>query len=158
MTLPLLALDLATRTGFALGARGARPRLGTIAFTSKEHPARFRALEEWLDETAQKAGGFSEVLIEAPAPSGNFSSQSAARLLLGFAITVETWCWDHAVPYREEYVGRMRKFLLGRGTFPKGEAKPAVARWAEARGFGDETHDAYDALLAWVFGSMVPRS
>lgn len=158
MALPILAIDPATRLGWALGLPCQQPMLGTVLLTGKGHPARFRAVEEWLGEMADAHGGFAEVVVEAPAPSGNFSSQSAARILLGFAITIETWCWDNGVPHREIYVGQARKLLLGRGSFKKGEAKPAVMRWARERGFPESTHDAADAALLLAYALMVPRS
>jgi hypothetical protein len=46
---PTLAIDLGTRSGWARGVRNEPPVLGTIDFIGKEHPRRFRALEDWLD-------------------------------------------------------------------------------------------------------------
>lgn len=151
--LPTLALDLATRTGWARGVKNAPPVLGTLDFAGREHPRRFRALEEWLDETADKAGGLGEVVHYA---KGGFAGQLAMKLHWGFAITCEMWCWDNRVAYRTEHEGTVRKLLLGRGTFRKDEAKPAVRRWAEGRNL-QGTQDAYDSALLLHYALMVPR-
>ena len=145
----VLALDLATTSGWAVGAAGQLPRIGSWRLSDAIRPARYGALLDSLDDLRQVAG-FDAVVCEAPLVSGDFRGADAARLALGLAAHVEFWCWDHGIAWREEHVGTARKAVLGRGTFGKGLAKAAVLDWCRREGLEPRDDNAADAALLWA--------
>jgi Holliday junction resolvasome RuvABC endonuclease subunit len=145
----VLALDLASTTGFALGPFGARlARHGAFTLRQPEHVLRVAALREWMIDAESMHGRFSAVVVEA-AIVGGFSSQEAARLTLALHSMVELWCYDEQIPFLPCAASTVRKAMLGRGSFPKGQAKPAVIEWCHAQGLAPRTDDAADAILLW---------
>jgi hypothetical protein len=152
---PTLALDLATIFGWALMAPGQRAVADSVRLVGTRRPQRFRALEEWLTEKAGEVGGFAEV---AHFERGGFRSELARKLHYGFSAKVEEWCWDTDTPYRTEHESTVRKLMLGRGVFPKGESKAAVDRWVRAQGYEPRTHDSSDAIVLAHFCLKVPRA
>ena len=145
----VLDLDLARRTGWAVGPVGARPRAGAVQLEGASHGAVYMALIGWLDDFLA-VHGFGEVVCEAPLVSGDFSSQNAAEMALGLAAHVASWCFDNGVSYARVHVQTARKDVLGRGTFAKGMSKAAVLAWAREQGFTPATDDAADALVVWA--------
>lgn len=146
----VLALDLATNTGWCVGRPGERPHFGEWdLYVKGSHGARFAALHDRLCDAIQVHQP-KEIIFEAALPRGsNQKGVNAGRLLLGFCAVVELVAFDHRIPALEEPVQSTRKVVLGKGTFPKDEAKPHVARWCVANGFGDPGPDAADALVLW---------
>lgn len=153
MTGTVLALDLATTAGWAIGRPGERPRSGVIQLQGQARAARFAALLEWLDDMATVEGGLTKVAVEAALSDHNFRSIEAGRLALGFVAHLELWCWDEGVPLEEVHVQTARKAVLGRGVFPKGEAKENVLTWAREQGFEPATDDQADALVTWHYAT-----
>jgi hypothetical protein len=146
---PVLALDLATRFGWCVGAPDAAPRHGSVLLAGKLRAERYAALLDWLGD-ALAAHRFGEVVCEAPLVSGDFRGRDAAMLALGLAAHVDLWCWDRAVRLRESVaVGSARKAVLGRGSFARGTAKSVVMDWARREGFTPADDNAADAILLW---------
>lgn len=145
----VLALDLASCTGWCVGAPDSPPRYGSVRLEGRERPARYAALLEWLDD-AHQVHGFDRLVCEAPMVSGDFSGRDAALLALGFAAHVELWCWDNTVRQLPSVVvGTARKSVLGRGSFGKGLAKGVVMDWCRRQGFAPGDDNAGDAIVLW---------
>jgi Holliday junction resolvasome RuvABC endonuclease subunit len=144
-----LGLDLASTVGWACGAAGERPRLGSVKLGGPTRAARYAAFLEWLDDAAATYG-VASVVFEAPFVGGDFKGADAARMALGLVAHLDLWAWDNAIPLAEVHVGTARKDVLGRGNFPKGTSKAVVLDWARAEGFDPPTHDAADALVVWA--------
>lgn len=154
-TLPALALDLATTTGWALGLLGKKPRSGSIKLggAGTSRPARYAALNDWLDSMNAAHGPFSEVVFESPLVEGQ--GRDRALLALGLVAHLELWCWDRDLRTSECMVASTRKAVLGRGTFPKGEAKGVVMAWCKSRGFDPQDDNAGDAIVLWSHLEMI---
>lgn len=144
----VLALDLASTTGWCMGPLGARPRHGAINLRGVEHVHRQAALRDWIEDQEKIGVAFTAIVVEA-AIVGAFSSQEAERLTVALHGMVELWAYDAEIPFVAIAASTIRKAMIGRGTFPKGEAKPAVMRWCRANGFEPRTDDAADAILLW---------
>ncbi len=144
----VLALDLASTTGWCMGPLGARPRHGAITLRGVEHVHRQAALRDWIEDQEKIGAPFTAIVVEA-AIIGAFSSQEAERLTIALHGMVELWAYDAEVPFVAIAAGTVRKAILGRGTFPRGQAKPEVMRWCRAAGFEPRTDDAADAILLW---------
>lgn len=142
----VLALDLATSTGFAHGALAGRPRYGALALRGFDHIDKCIALRGWIEDQEKLHGQWTAIVVEA-ALLGSMSSQAAEALTLGLHTTVAVWCKDVSIPLLSVASSTARKNILGRGTFPKGEAKPAVGAWCRAQGYNPRGDDAADAIL-----------
>lgn len=144
----VLALDLASTTGWCMGPLGAKPGHGAISLRGLEHVNRQAALRDWIEDTEKVAGRFTAIVVEA-AIVGAFSSQDAERLTIALHGMVELWAFDARIPFVAVAASTVRKAMLGRGSFPKGQAKPEVVRWCRAAGFEPRTDDDADAILLW---------
>ncbi|HEV7458883.1 MAG TPA: hypothetical protein VGN96_19075 [Roseococcus sp.] len=144
----VLALDLATRCGWALGEFGDRPTSGAVALGGEEVVHRMAALREFLD-TQDKFRRLSAIIVEA-AIAGEHKSSASADLLISLQATARLWAYDMQVPIVLVPSQTARKTMIGTGRFPKGEAKKHVAEWVESRGYRCPTHDAADAIVTWL--------
>lgn len=148
----VLALDLATRAGWACGRQGERPAYGTILLAGQERPARYAALLDWLDDAATIHKP-QRIVAEAPMVTGDFRGRDAALLALGFMAHLEMWAWDRSLPLELVAAGTARKAVLGRGTFARGTAKSVVLDWARREGFDPRDDNAADSLLLWSYAT-----
>jgi hypothetical protein len=153
----VLALDLATTTGWCGGAFGARPRQGTIHLKGDRAIERCAALREWLDDYEAVSGRVTALVLEATILTGR-DTPELAELLWGLRVTALMWAYDGSMPphavvsYPSQSV---RAHMLGSGRFPKGEAKDAVLAWCRRAGFDTASHDAADAILTWSFAEAL---
>ena len=151
-----MALDLARSTGWTCGAAGSVPAVGEVLFSSRERPAVMAALMDWLDD-ARAVHGFTRIVAEAPMVTGDFRGRDAALMAIEMHGFVSYWCWENAIPFRQEHVGTVRKAVLGRGNFARGAAKLAVISWCEREGIPIGGHDAADAALLWAYATGYRR-
>lgn len=143
----VLALDVALSVGWAFGLPGTKPLCGVWTLPSAADPGkRYAALGNELAD-ALMLHQPRLVLMEAPL----VRQDNSARLLLGLTAHVESTCWRWDVECREAHSATVRKAVLGRGTFPKGEAKPAVLAFCAAQGWEVPTHDAADACVLLTY-------
>lgn len=145
----VLALDLARRTGWAVGVPGQRPRCGVVELRGTTNGAVYASLVDWLED-AMRLHKPGEIVVEAPLHHGQHAGQQAALLALGMLAHVELMAHDHAVRCFTEHVQTTRKQVIGRGHFPKGTAKDAVKDWCIAQGFDAPDDNSRDALVLWL--------
>jgi hypothetical protein len=146
---PILTLDLAKKLGWCAGVPGQTPRFGTVQLRGSCHGEVYAALGNWLED-ARQVHAPATIIFEAPLVSGQHLGMNAARLAFGMVGQVELFCWDNSITCLEEHVGRTRKAVMGRGSFPKGKAKEEVARWLADRGYRPGDDNAADALLLFL--------
>lgn len=156
----LLALDLATTTGWAFGSveRGGRPRLAnTIRFTGKgacDEDVWFEALKWLIDQ--MNVLGPDVVAIEAPIMSASTHGGSNTKTLMrliGLQAVLRT-----VVRAKKPNLARLihvqsaRKFFIGHGNLPGAQAKLRIKErciqlgWADA----DTGFDTTDAMCVWA--------
>ena len=146
----VLALDLSTRAGWAVGRAGERARFGTwVLGSSSVTPA-----EPWaalLDCLADACAVHKpeRIAVEAPLPAAQQRNQQIARLLMGLADMAQIFCYRRAVPYAEYNAATVRSRVLGDG---HGHAKKQeIIGWCRTRGYDVIDDNAADALLLWHF-------
>jgi Holliday junction resolvasome RuvABC endonuclease subunit len=143
-----LALDLGTTTGWALRDSAALITSGTVSF----RPSRFEGggmryvrFTDWLVELAMHANGIRRVVFEEVR---RHAGTDAAHAYGGFLATLTSWCEEHEVPYQGVPVGRIKRFIAGKGNADK----QAVIAAVRARGFspGDDNEADAIAILLWA--------
>lgn len=135
----ILALDLGTTTGFAVGSSG-----HLVSGTWGLKPGRFDGggmrfvkFKARLDEL-HKATGFAHVFFEEVR---RHAGTDAAHAYGGFLATLTAWCEEHEVPYEGLPVGEIKKAFTGNGNASKALMIAECVR----RGFmvgGDDEADA----------------
>lgn len=150
----ILALDLATTTGWCEGLPGETPIHGSsrLAPPSSPSPAVHGGLLDFLAKRLT-AFRYRAVVYEAPLDprwKGAMTNTATARILLGLPAVVEAVCYQTGTPVREATSGDVRKHMLG--CRPKSaEAKPMVLARAREMGFDPRDDNAADALMIWHY-------
>ena len=151
----VLALDLATTTGWAYGCPGSNPQCGHIRFTkpgsSRAHT--YRAFRTWLDETWGQREEIPDLIAyESPAvPSimGGKTNIDTTRMLVGLAEHVEEWAYGKA-ELREATTSQVRCHFLGQN-FKAKIAKPMTLERCIDFGWDCDTTDESDAAALWDY-------
>lgn len=146
MALPkILALDLATRTGWCVGAPDEDPRYGTKVLPSTgEDIGRFAyAFNEWLlDMITLESPAL--IVFEAPILAGK-TNLNTARKLTGLAWHTEFVANHRQVRCAEHHLQSVKKFFAGSGRADKAEMIAAARRL----GFDPKDDNAADAIGLW---------
>lgn len=150
MTITILALDLGTKTGWAIHKRDGAITSGTQSFAPKRFDGggvRYLNFKRWLTEMKNTAGGFDYVQFEEVR---RHAGVDAAHAYGGFMATLTAWCEHHEIPYSGVGVGIWKKVIIGKGN----AAKEDVIRWAVANGFRPEDDNNADALAILHFAML----
>lgn len=168
----ILALDLGTRTGWAVLPRSGRIASGVTEFRPgrnrdrccdpvpiQERPIIDRAMgagmaflrfEKFLAELDRDAGPFDAVVFEeVRAHAGTL----AAQVYGGFLAHLTAWCERKAAPYLGVPVATIKRHATGKGNAPKED----VIRAVRAQGFLPKDDNEADALalLAWAIANDI---
>jgi Holliday junction resolvasome RuvABC endonuclease subunit len=149
----ILALDLGTRTGWALLAVDQIITSGSETFKPGRFEGggmRFLRFKRWLTEIKQSADGLDAVYFEEVR---RHAGVDAAHAYGGFMAHMTAWCEHHEIPYQGVPVGTIKKHATGKGNASKAEMIAAM----RARGFrpvDDNEADAL-ALLVWAMAQEV---
>jgi hypothetical protein len=144
----ILALDLGSSTGWALGAGAHRIVSGTVSFRPSRYEGggiryvRFRA---WLDQLASDSRNLSAVYFEEVR---RHIGTDASHIYGGLLATLTSWCEQHEIPYQGIPVGTIKRFIAGKGNADK----QAVIDAVRVRGYvpiDDNEADAI-AILLWA--------
>lgn len=149
----ILALDLGTRTGWAVLPRSGRIASGVTEF----RPGRFEGagmaflrFEKFLADLNRDAGPFDAVVFEeVRAHAGTL----AAQVYGGFLAHLTAWCERKAAPYLGVPVATIKRHATGKGNAPKED----VIRAVRAQGFLPKDDNEADALalLAWAIANEI---
>lgn len=165
----VLALDLATKTGFANGVAGSKPRSGVKRLKDGgDDPERgFRKLGIWLrDEFSFEKPDL--VMIEAPLPVGSMidwdggedkkpkfrSNPGTIYFLNGLVAVVHGICGPYGIMCRQVGVQKVRKHFLGLAR--PADPKRAVIERCHLLGLmaKDQRDDNQaDACALWTFAA-----
>ena len=168
----ILALDLGTRTGWAVLPRSGRIASGVTEFRpgrhrdrccdpvlAQERPITDRAMgagmaflrfEKFLADLNRDAGPFDAVVFEeVRAHAGTL----AAQVYGGFLAHLTAWCERKTAPYLGVPVATIKRHVTGKGN----AAKEDVIRAVQARGFLPKDDNEADALalLAWAIANEI---
>jgi hypothetical protein len=152
----ILALDLATRSGWALLEAG-RIESGTEIFDVKrgESPGtRYLRFNRWLDEFAlHPSAGLPRVeliVFEQAHQRGGAATEVAA----GFSTRVLEFCAQHGIEHASVHTATLKKFTTGKGNADKAAMLEAVSRrW---RRVDDDNEADATALLYYALAELVP--
>lgn len=164
----LLALDLATVTGYAVGdpelherltaleayGRGdnAKPFSGSHRIAPPGTPLGVFCIryEDWLGDMLLVHQA-THVVFEAPWVGGK-TSQDVARKLMGLAILTETVATRAKVPWiREANNASVRKHFIGKGRGDRKTLKRLTIEACQNRGWEPRNDDEADALALFDY-------
>jgi hypothetical protein len=155
---PILALDIATRTGWAYGQPGSLPRSGSVAFAppGSNNGVVARGLILWLIDFLA-VSPVSKLYYEVPLDPrfmGKKTNFNTARVLIGLPLVAEGICEMRGVYRRREVsVQDVRQHFLGVRRPPDPKAA-VMARCRQLR-WNPVDHNAGDALALWDFACAV---
>jgi crossover junction endodeoxyribonuclease RuvC len=116
----ILAIDIGTTTGWALGARDGSIRSGSQSFAAGrlDGPgARWLKFRAFLTETGRSAGEIHAVYYE---DVKNHVGVLAAHAYGGFQAHLQYWCEINRIPCTPLGVGQIKKHWTGRGNAKTG--------------------------------------
>lgn len=152
----ILALDLATTTGWCVGQAGGKPTYGShrIAPQGAGSGEVFGQFLKWLHDMVAVHSP-RVIVYEAPlAPSllRGKTNADTARRLFGLPAITEAIAYRMGVPViLEASVQDVRGHFIGTRNMPGDEAKRAVIARCRQLGYDPQTHDAADALALWDY-------
>jgi Holliday junction resolvasome RuvABC endonuclease subunit len=152
----ILALDLATRSGWALLEAG-RIESGIETFDVKrgESPGmRYVRFNRWLDEfvlhSSTALPRVELIVFEQAHQRGGAATEVAA----GFSTRVLEFCAEHGIEHASVHTASLKKWTTGKGNADKAAMLEAVSRrWKRV-----DTDDEADAvaLLYYSLAELVP--
>jgi len=138
----ILALDLGTKTGFALLSGQDNITSGTANFKPSKFSGggmRFVSFQRWVQSLHDGDSGLTEVYFESVR---RHIGTDAAHMYGGFLACLTAFCEKHAIPYEGVPVGTIKKHATGKGNASKKEVIDAM----RAKGFSPEDDNEADAL------------
>lgn len=148
----VLALDLATRTGFAFGrVTDSKPTSGSIRFGGIENisrAARYRDYRKWLADLVNTIDA-DVVCYERPFVGGGKININTVRLLFGLAEHTEELFYASGIKLREASISEVRTHFCD-GRSPRGpEGKALVQAKCRLLGWEFDDDNAADAMALW---------
>jgi hypothetical protein len=151
----ILALDIATTMGFAIGELGAEPVSGSIRFGSADASvwARYHHALRWaIDRFKRSNAPISRVTIEDQLNPQAFSSKEGAELLYGLPAIIGVIAYECGIyEIHRRKVADVRGLFIGKRALKTADAKFAVMRRCRQLGWHAVDHNAADALALWAF-------
>ena len=151
----VLALDLATMTGWAYGPPGKTPAFGHLRFgkPGTSRPQLYRNFRTWLDDTWNVRDHQPDLVVyeSAAIPSlmSGKTNIDTTKTLIGLCEHLEEWCHDK-IELREATVSQVRSFFIGKN-FKAKFAKPMTIEKCRAMGWAVETDDEADAVALHTY-------
>jgi hypothetical protein len=151
----VLALDLATVTGWCFGRPGKVPVFGHTRFIKPggSRAAAYRAFREWLETICEMRKEKPDLIVfESPAIPSIMAGKTnidTIKLLIGLAENLEEFCHDY-VELREASVGQVRSHFIGQN-LKAAIAKPMVMERCQALGWNVADYDEADACALWDY-------
>lgn len=143
----ILALDLGTKTGWALHVRGGKISGGTVNCAPGVHAAgqRWVNFRNHLAEMKRAAGEIQVVYFE---DVKNHAGTMAAHIYGGFKAQLELWALVNNVALVPVGVGQIKQGWTGSGRADK----PQMIAEAKRRGFAPVDDNHADALAILAYG------
>ena len=156
----VLALDLATVTGWACGAPGETPKFGTTRFAKKgaTHPAIYRGMRSWLNQWINGKTAQLIVYESAAIPSLMLGRTTATtgRLLCGLTEHVEELCYER-IELNEASVQQVRAHFIGTNRNRRKLAKQLTMDRCHELGWMVEDDNQADACALWSLQICILR-
>jgi Holliday junction resolvasome RuvABC endonuclease subunit len=117
----ILALDLGTKTGWAIKLENNQINSGTIEFKPSRFEGggmRYLRFKKWLDEINQLTNGIDRVYFEEVR---RHIGVDAAHAYGGFLAYLTSWCEENKIPYLGIPVGTIKKHVTKKGNAGKSQ-------------------------------------
>lgn len=140
----VLALDLGTRTGYAIRRADGRIESGEVRLDPKPNDGaglRYVKFRRWLVEMKTANPDLAELVFEQVMGHGAFQI-IAAHVYGGLLATLQAFGEHHGIPYRGVGVTTIKKQFAGAGNAQKQD----MVRQCEALGFRPRSHNEADAI------------
>jgi hypothetical protein len=154
----ILAIDLATVTGFARGEVGGSPISGSIRFGARDasNNAVFAHALSWIADVLEPQPRPDLLLLEAMLPPGaqvGHTSREVRDRLAGLHGVIRGVAHLRGI-YRidEASVGDVRQHFIGSRSLKRARAKRAVGERCCLLGWDTVDDNAADALALWHYG------
>lgn len=150
----ILALDLSTHTGWALGRPFEQPQHGVWELGKMSNLGRcFSCLAAKLED-AISVHQPDACIIEAPLPQQDRDSQQLARLLIGLAAVAEMIAFERETPITEQFPKEVRKLVFGTASVDK----TYIVNWCRGQGWPVVNDNDADALVLLRYQHTLDRS
>ncbi len=155
----ILALDLATTSGWALGPVGSPPTCGSIKLGrgDADDAKIFGRALAWLADLLEPQPRPDLVVIEAllpPTAMKGKTSRAVRDRLAGLRGIAKAACFLRGIKSIEEAdVGTIRAHFIGDRTLKRDAAKREVLRTCQRLGWAAEDDNAGDALACWSYAA-----
>lgn len=144
----ILALDLGTKTGWAIQSYTGTVFSGTLEFRAQRFEGggmQYLRFHNWLNKVMEGTGKIEEVCFEEVR---RHLGVTAAHVYGGFLAHLTSWCEQNGIPYRGIPVGTIKKHATGKGNASKQEVMEAM--WAKGYAPKDDNEADALALLDYV--------
>jgi len=150
----ILALDLATVTGWAWGKPGETPKFGQQRFGKPlaTRPQIYKQYRLWLGLFCS-AHKIDWIVYESPQLPFTMTSRTnigTIRLLIGLCELLEEWAPEHDIELREASVSQVRCHFIG-ANLKRDLAKRLTIERCKAMGWDVQNDDQGDALALWHY-------
>jgi len=158
----ILALDLATVTGWAIGVPGGEPVAGSHRI-AEPGAALGRFLAGYSDWLADRITVLEPCMLifEAPILTGHRTALDTARKLMCLAGVTELIAHRREIPCYEADTGEVTKHFTGRARYPgksyqarRAAKKRSVMDQCAALGWRAADDNAADALALWTWAEF----
>jgi hypothetical protein len=151
----ILALDLSSKTGWAVGAHtDARPSLGLWHLPSEDGFGRQGArLGDALGD-AIAVHAPDVVLAEVDVLLHRQNPDRTAYQQIGMSYFCEVVCFRRGVRFERRTARQARQAIIGRSHWGEGETKPAIIKWCNTidRNLKITDHNVADSYVLWRYG------
>lgn len=147
-----LALDMATRFGWAAGDLRGQPTFGSVNLgeAGSKHGARFfQALIEvqrLVNEHRPKL-----IMIEAAIPAGPKGSAARAQLAMGYRAQVHLVAFRAGIRIDEAHIATVRSHFVGKLSKGRKNAKAKTIEQCIDLGWNVDDDNQADALALWAY-------
>jgi Holliday junction resolvasome RuvABC endonuclease subunit len=149
----ILATDLSTRVGWAVGRDFEPPRHGVWMLRGPGLGSRCSSLAACLEDAIEVFRPHV-VIMEAPLPPQAQTAAVTARLQFGLAAVCEMICHECEVRCEEAAAYEVRRLILGRAR----AEKAAVVAWCREQGLEPADDNAADALCLLRYRHVLGRA
>jgi|GEM_PF-573756 len=145
------ALDLATKTGVAVGPCGGQPELWTLDLKS-EHEAKFHATLlmkiHGLTQRLIVEVGVTKIFIEKPFVAGHNNFETTL-LTIGLTANVISWAERKGIPFDLIPAQTVARHFIGSGKMKRDAKKAAILAQCQTRGWAPQDDNQADAAALW---------
>lgn len=155
----ILALDIASVTGWCVGTAGDRPMYGSVRLMGKgaSDGSLLASMADWLGDMIALYKP-SRIVYEAPLPQQ--TNINAAKIALRLSGVVELISWRKNIRCGEAHVKTVRKAVVGNGNARKPEVVEWVRctlQWPVPTVMGVPDYDSCDAIAVWAFSTGLTK-